>query len=184
MSDENEENLKFIIPYYDDYIDNNYSSNKGYKCELCQKMFHVENDYKVHMKIHSGEKPYICNFPNCFRKFNRKANLELHEKICHSNNPKFSKSVKNYAENILKDNFNENIKKLSEKKKYNKGDYKLKVYSTNPLNCYVIKSFNDNNDKKEKEEKEEENENENNNNDDNNKYYLYAIIKNPLPNKK
>ena len=58
--------------------------------KLFQKIFHIEIDFKTHMKIHNGEKPFICNFPNCFRKFNRKSNLELHEKLFHQNKNKKS----------------------------------------------------------------------------------------------
>ena len=188
MSNQEEENLKFIIPYYDDFIETVYTSSKGFKCELCQKIFHIEIDFKTHMKIHNGEKPFICNFPNCFRKFNRKVNLELHEKLFHQNKNK--KSIKNTFKNIINNN-NDNSTVIGipiddNNANKNKGKYKLNVYSINPFNCTLIKIFEDNNINK-KEDKDDNNENNNNenkineNNDNNNKGYLCSIIQNPIP---
>ena len=200
MSNQEEENLKFIIPYYDDFIENIYTSSKGFKCELCQKIFHIEKEFKTHMKIHNGEKPFICNFPNCFRKFNRKVNLELHEKLYHQKKNK--KSIKNIFKNIVNNN-NDNstiigipIDDNNVNKK--KGKYKLNVYSINPFYCTLIKVFENNNNKKdENENNKNDNENKNNNmnnkdnnndennkknsNDNNNKSYLCSILQSPIP---
>jgi hypothetical protein len=32
------------------------------------------------MRIHTGEKPYSCSFPGCFKKFSQSSNLSAHEK--------------------------------------------------------------------------------------------------------
>ena len=32
------------------------------------------------MKTHTGEKPYICSFQNCYKRFSQSANLKDHEK--------------------------------------------------------------------------------------------------------
>ena len=32
------------------------------------------------MRIHSGEKPYACVFPGCFKRFSQSSNLSAHEK--------------------------------------------------------------------------------------------------------
>ena len=32
------------------------------------------------MRIHSGEKPYACIYPGCFKRFSQSSNLSAHEK--------------------------------------------------------------------------------------------------------
>ncbi len=52
---------------------------KPYECQVCQKRFAYSNDFKVHMRIHSGEKPYECQI--CNKKFSRSSRLKLHNRI-------------------------------------------------------------------------------------------------------
>ena len=33
------------------------------------------------MRTHTGEKPYICKFPGCNRRFTQSSNLSAHEKV-------------------------------------------------------------------------------------------------------
>ena len=32
------------------------------------------------MRTHTGEKPYVCSFPNCYKRFTQSSNLTAHEK--------------------------------------------------------------------------------------------------------
>ena len=79
--------LKILIPFEENDKPILHSNNhKGQKCDICSKVFFHEVDFKTHIKVHNGEKPFQCSFPGCFRKFNRKSNLEYHEKSFHKNN--------------------------------------------------------------------------------------------------
>lgn len=45
-------------------------------CPLCNKTFARRGNLKVHMNIHTGERPFQCNI--CFKRFFTKSNLKSH----------------------------------------------------------------------------------------------------------
>ena len=53
----------------------------GYKCEECGQILSRMQGLQVHMRIHSGEKPFTCN--ECGKSFRQISNLSSH-KISHS----------------------------------------------------------------------------------------------------
>lgn len=54
-----------------------HETENPHKCE-CGKTFVSANTLKIHRKIHTGLKPFVCDYPNCSRAFVTKSTLESH----------------------------------------------------------------------------------------------------------
>uniref|UniRef100_A0A6J0SYE1 C2H2-type domain-containing protein n=1 Tax=Pogona vitticeps TaxID=103695 RepID=A0A6J0SYE1_9SAUR len=60
---------------------------KSCKCTECGKSFKEKNAFVKHLKIHSGERPYICLI--CGKNFTKKSSLVIHQRI-HSRSKPFA----------------------------------------------------------------------------------------------
>ena len=52
---------------------------KKIMCTVCNKYFHSPSHLKVHMRIHSNERPFEC--PTCHMTFTASGNLKVHQRV-------------------------------------------------------------------------------------------------------
>jgi len=56
----------------------NQKSVKKYQCEICNKSFSKSYNRSAHMRLHTNEKPFMCDFPGCNKAFTWKSSLKSH----------------------------------------------------------------------------------------------------------
>ncbi|XP_061613736.1 myoneurin isoform X2 [Phyllopteryx taeniolatus] len=55
-----------------------HGEEKPYKCERCGFKFATSSNYKIHVRLHSGEKPYVCDV--CGQAFAQSSTLTYHKR--------------------------------------------------------------------------------------------------------
>ncbi|MCJ1405139.1 hypothetical protein MMC11_008365 [Xylographa trunciseda] len=55
---------------------------KTYKCDiaLCAKQFYQKTHLEIHMRAHTGYKPFLCKEASCGQRFSQLGNLKTHER--------------------------------------------------------------------------------------------------------
>ncbi|XP_002740975.1 zinc finger protein 367 [Saccoglossus kowalevskii] len=51
------------------------------RCNVCNRVFPREKSLQAHMRTHTGERPYVCDYPNCGKAFVQSGQLKTHQRL-------------------------------------------------------------------------------------------------------
>lgn len=67
------------------------SGRTQHACRFCRKLFSSDSSLQIHLRSHTGERPYQC--PVCFSRFTTRGNLKVHFLRHREQNPELSFSL-------------------------------------------------------------------------------------------
>ncbi|XP_005099028.1 Krueppel homolog 1 [Aplysia californica] len=57
------------------------SSKSKIRCDKCGRAFPREKSLQAHLRTHTGERPYNCDFPGCSKAFCQSGQLKTHQRL-------------------------------------------------------------------------------------------------------
>jgi len=56
-------------------------SKNAIKCHICSRDFPREKSLQAHLRTHTGERPYNCDYPGCSKAFTQSGQLKTHQRL-------------------------------------------------------------------------------------------------------
>ncbi|XP_067872243.1 zinc finger protein 367-like [Heterodontus francisci] len=64
-----------------DLITEGALSNSRIRCHICNRVFPREKSLQAHKRTHTGERPYVCDYPSCGKAFVQSGQLKTHQRL-------------------------------------------------------------------------------------------------------
>ncbi|XP_061881471.1 zinc finger protein 367 [Entelurus aequoreus] len=62
-------------------INEGETSSSRIRCNICHRVFPREKSLQAHKRTHTGERPYLCDYPNCGKAFVQSGQLKTHQRL-------------------------------------------------------------------------------------------------------
>ncbi|XP_078054871.1 zinc finger protein 367-like [Mustelus asterias] len=72
-----------------DLITEGKLSTSRIRCHTCNRVFPREKSLQAHTRTHTGERPYVCDYPSCGRAFVQSGQLKTHQRLHTGEKPFF-----------------------------------------------------------------------------------------------
>ncbi|KAE8633279.1 hypothetical protein XENTR_v10001833 [Xenopus tropicalis] len=64
-----------------DLINEGEHSSSRIRCNICNRVFPREKSLQAHKRTHTGERPYLCDYPDCGKAFAQSGQLKTHQRL-------------------------------------------------------------------------------------------------------
>ncbi|XP_051924483.1 zinc finger protein 367 [Hippocampus zosterae] len=82
--DQNKDGIRRGRPRADtvrELISEGETSSSRIRCNICNRVFPREKSLQAHKRTHTGERPYLCDYPNCSKAFVQSGQLKTHQRL-------------------------------------------------------------------------------------------------------